>query len=162
MAPPCRTARPHEASIRIVTAMTPSPAGPFYFVEGDHVRRVETRGPEAGRITTIASGIIDPEPADSPLRSGPPTTANRIHALGAAEDGTVFAAYPAGRRVVRVEPSGEMDVVWQSEGEWSPIGVAPRGGVLHVLEVHDDSIRRLRLWRIAPGEEARMLAVLGD
>jgi hypothetical protein len=32
--------------------------------------------------------------------------------------------------------------------------------VLHVLEVHDDSIRRLRLWRIAPGEEARKLAEL--
>lgn len=137
-----------EATIRIVTAMAPGPDDSVYFADRDHIRRIDTSGDSAGRITTIASGLIDDKPRNPPHTRGPSTTINRLYGLAVDERGEVFVAYQAGRRVIRVSPQGELETLHESDGRWSPIGVAVHGEAVCVLEVSDRSIEHLRVLRI--------------
>ncbi len=136
------------ATIRIVTAMATGPDGSVYFTDRHHVRRVETGGPDSGKVTTIASGLIDEPPADPPERRGPSTTINRLYGLTVLDDGGVCVAYKAGRRVVRIDPDGATSTAHACERGWSPLGVAAHAGDLYVLEVRDGAIERLRVRRL--------------
>ncbi|MFG0256668.1 MAG: hypothetical protein ACF8GE_02075 [Phycisphaerales bacterium JB043] len=148
------------ATIRIVTGMDMGPDGALYFADRDHIRRVEIGGEHAGRISTIASGLIDQRPHNPPDRRSPPTTRNRLYGIKVDVDGSVLVAYQAGRRVMRVAPSGEVEVVHESEGRWSPIGVAPHEGDVYILEVGDGSIEDLRVLRCDPDGETEIVARL--
>jgi sugar lactone lactonase YvrE len=150
----------NEATIRIVTAMAPGPNDSVYFADRDHIRRLETTGENIGRITTIASGLIDQDPRDPPHRRGPSMTINRLYGLAVDESGEVFVAYQAGRRVMRVSPEGELETLHESEGAWSPIGVALHSGEVYVLEVGDESIEHLRVLRIPAEGKAETVITL--
>ena len=153
--------KPDAATIRIVTAMAAGPDGSVYFADRDHVRRIETTGDRAGHVTTLASGLIDAAPKNSPHRSGPATTINRLYGIAVDASGDICVAYQAGRRVLRVSPNGEAEVVHRSESDWSPIGVAARDGAVYVLEVRDGAIERLRVLRLERNGEPRVIASVG-
>ncbi len=145
-------------TIRIITAMTMDNDGVIWFADRDHVRRVPTRGERAGHIETIAAGLIDANPKNPPDRRGPATTINRLYGIGVDLEGRALIAYKAGRRVVRVSADGSREVVFRSERDWSPIGVAGANGRVYVLEVHDDSIESLRVWVIEDDGTREVLA----
>jgi sugar lactone lactonase YvrE len=121
---------------------------------------METTGESAGRITTVASGLIDQDPRDPPHRRGPSMTINRLYGLAVDESGEVFVAYRAGRRVMRVSPEGELETLHESEGRWSPIGVAVHNKAVYVLEVSDKSIEQLRVLRIPAEGKAETVVTL--
>lgn len=140
---------PDTATVRIITAMTPGPDGRVYFTDRDHVRYFETAGEHAGRITTLAEGLIDEHPEDPPETRGPSTTINRLYALAVVADGSVVVAYQAGRRVIRIAPDGTVSTLYESDAAWSPIGVALREDDVYVLDVADTSIAQMRVTRLA-------------
>lgn len=148
------------ATIRIITAMTMGADGVIWFADRDHVRRVPTLGDRAGHVETVASGLIDADPKDPPLKRGPSTTINRLFGIAVDDRSRALVAYQAGRRVLRVDREGVAEVVFRSEADWSPIGVAARGEAVYVLEVHDDSIERLRVRRLDAGGGGEVLAEL--
>jgi len=150
---------PGESTVRIVTAMASAPDGSVYFTDLHHVRRVETGGPDAGAITTVASGLIDEDPEDPPERRGPSTTINRLYGLAVDDNGSVFVAYQAGRRVTRVSAGGEAETLRESGRRWSPLGVALRGDEVYVLEVADGGIGALRVVRVVDGEAEVVVSV---
>lgn len=147
-----------EATIRMVTAMAMGGDGAIYFADRDRVRRVEIGGEDAGRVTTIAQGLLDRDPMDPPERRGPETTINRLYGIAVDGAGVVYVAYKAGRRVVRVDAEGGVEVVRRSGRGWSPVGVATRGGDVYVLEVGDDSIESLRVVRVGGDGVAETIA----
>lgn len=150
----------NESTVRIVTAMAPGPNESVYFADRDHIRRLDTTGDNAGRITTIASGLIDDKPRNPPHRRGPSTTINRLYALAIDDSGDAIVAYQAGRRVIRVSPDGQHDTVHESAGRWSPIGVAVHRDAVYVLEVSDRSIEDLRVLRIPAGGDPETIVTL--
>ena len=153
---------PDAATIRIVTAMAMGPEGAIYFADRDHVRRVELTGERAGHVATITSDLIDERPKDSPNRSGPSTTINRIYGLAIDDQRRPIVAYQAGRRVVRISADGtNREVVRRTPGRWSPLGVATRGHDVYVLECGDATIEQLRVIKISADGKAETLAELG-
>lgn len=122
-----------KASFRIISGMATGPGGAIYVLDRDHVRKIS----KTGEVTTITSGIIDQKPSDPPETRGPPTTINRLYGLCVTEDGDVYVAYHAGRRVIRVAADGKTDVAYRSPNNWAPIGVAHRNGMIYVLDSRD-------------------------
>ncbi len=122
-----------DATFRIVTAMTTGPDGAIYLCDRDHVRRVSLEG----EVTTLVTALIDAKPSDPPEKRGPPTTINRLYGMCVADDGTVYIAYHAGRRVIAVSSDGIKSVAYRCPADWAPIGVAHCDGRLYILENPD-------------------------
>ncbi len=118
------------ATIRIITAMTLGPEDAIYFTDRHHVRRITPDG----AVTTVVSDLLDEEPADPPHAQGPPTTINRLYGLTVAKDGTIYVAYHAGRRVIRIDAEKNISTAYQTSRPWAPVGVAVAGTTLYVLE----------------------------
>ncbi len=124
----------HQATFRMITDMKLGPDGQIYLLDRDRLRRMSLEG----RTDTLARDLLDKAPLDPPQKTGPPTTINRLYGLAFGAENNVFIAYHAGRRVIRVTPSGEVSSVLSAKRPWAPVGVAVGGGNLYVLEVHDD------------------------
>jgi sugar lactone lactonase YvrE len=147
----------NKASFRIVTGMAIGHDGAIYVLDRDRLRRVTTDGV----VTTIAKGLLDENPKDSPHKSGPPTTINRLYGLAMAPDGSAYIAYQAGRRVIRVAPDGKVKTVLSVSRPWSPIGVAVSAKTLYVLEIGDASVRNgPRVRRVGADGKAETVCVV--
>ena len=62
--------------------------------------------------------------------------------LGIAEDpyGNIYVAETAGKRIVRVVPSGSISTFYRSKDHWFPTGVAFHNDIAYVMEVGYDSV----------------------
>ena len=124
----------HRATFRMITDMRLHPDGSLWLLDRDRLRIISPDG----LVSTRGPVLIDADPTDPPFRSGPSTTWNRLYGLAAARDGSAYVGYSAGRRVLRIAPSGEVDVAYRCEAGWSPVGVAvAANGGLVVSEVSD-------------------------
>ncbi len=137
-----------RATFRMIVNMRPLPDGSVLLLDRDRVRKLVIGDGGACSVSTIGPSLIDEAPDDPPFRGGPETTWNRLYGLATDTDGNVLVTYFAGRRVVRVEPDGEVSTIHSSDGGWAPIGVAvgPEG-IVHVSEISDRG-SRLRVLRI--------------
>ena len=137
-----------SATFRMIVDMRLASDGSLWVLDYDRVRRISA----SGQVSTQGPPLIEPDPENPPHRGGPVTTWNRLYGLAVDPSGHAYAAYMAGRRVVRVAPDGHTDVVHQSGEGWSPVGVAcgtharlfvselsDRGSRLRVLEVLRDT-----------------------
>lgn len=151
----------HEATFRMIVNMRPMPDGSVLLLDRDRVRRIAFDDNGGCTVTTQGPSLIEQKPQDPPTRGGPETTWNRLYGLAAEKGGSVLVTYFAGRRVVRISPEGEVTNVYNSDSNWSPIGVAigPKGGI-HVSEISDRG-GRLRVIVLEEGE-ARVLAAIPE
>lgn len=94
------------------TAMGPGAA--FYFRHGGAVRK---RAPD-GRISLVASGL--------PVEN---------YGIAVSNDGSIYAAEFASRRVTRTDVHGRRTTVATAAAPWGPTGVFWRSGILYILEV---------------------------
>lgn len=102
-----------------IDGMAWGPYGVLYLTDGPYARRV---GPD-GSVTTLGGGPITERRFDEDL-------------LGIAVDagGDVYVADHAGRRIVRITPTGAVSTVLTTGSIWTPTGVAVEPDGLYVLE----------------------------
>jgi hypothetical protein len=102
-------------------------------------------------VTVIVHPIVLKD-VDTDLPTGTPEDKKPfLRGLAVDPHGTVYAAAPGCRCVVRVTPDGQVEVVLKAERPWSPTGVAVRGEDVYVLEYsnpnkgdHDAWLPRVR------------------
>ena len=137
-----------------IDGMAWGPYGLLYLTDGPYVRRV---GPD-GSVTTLGGGPVTERRLDEDL-------------LGIAVDsgGNVYVADNAGRRIVRITPTGTVSTAHTTGSIWTPTGIAVAGDGLYVLEhlrmplaiLGDLAVGPyLRVRRVSPGGEATVLARL--
>lgn len=134
-----------KKKIRLLTGLTTDPSGSLYVLNMDSSDR--TTGTDyhsvlkvdgTGAMTTVAENFV--------LGNGDPLAEVRwgySRGLAVDEYGNVFVAGTGSRSVYRINPNGKVELVLKSAGNWSPTGVAVRGGELFVLEYdHTDAADR--------------------
>lgn len=137
-----------------IDGMAWGPYGLLYLTDGPYVRRV---GPD-GSVTTLGEGPITERRWDEDL-------------LGIAVDagGNVSVADHAGRRIVRITPTGKVSTALTTGSIWTPTGVAVAADGLYVLEhlrlplaiLGDLAVGPyLRVRKVSPDGEATVLARL--
>lgn len=104
--------------------------GHLYVVDADRIRRV-TR---TGVVTTLTARLTEPMPPDPPFVNDNPRSWNRLYGLWVGPEETLYVAYHAGRRVLKLHPHREPETVYQAEAPWAPVGVYVHEGALYVLE----------------------------
>lgn len=143
-----------EARFLGIDGMAWGPYGLLYLADGPYVRRV---GPD-GSVSTLGGGPITERRWDEDL-------------LGIAVDagGNVYVADNAGRRIVRITPTGTVSAALTTGSIWTPTGVAVAGDGLYVLEhlrmplaiLGDLAVGPyVRVRRVSPDGEATVIARL--
>ena len=140
-----------------IYAMTVGPDGFLYLTDGVSVRKVSPDG----AVTTLARGgkVHKASLFDRTIGNPP----RPLMGLVVDESGTVFAANYGNRKVVKINPNGQVETVAKSQPPWKPTGVALAGRDLLLLENES----RLGPWRgcvrvrrVSPNGVARTLAVI--
>lgn len=128
-----------------IDGMAWGPGGLLYVADGPYIRTV---APD-GTVKTLGKGPVT-EPAWEEDLLG----------LAVAPDGAVYAADYGGRRLLRMDPSGQARPVLQGGRYWSPTGVAVAGEDIYVLEQPRKPLTALadagigpylRVLRVVPG-----------
>ncbi len=123
------------------------------------IRRVS----KEGRVSTVAQNISlatcgsvpGMGPADRPLLRG----------LDVDSGGIAYVAATGCGSVLRVTPDGRVSILFQTEGPWSPTGIALFGHDEYVLEflgAASDNRREMvpRIRKIAPDGTTRIIATV--
>ena len=87
--------------------------------------------------------MLDPE--DVPF-SG----ANIIFDIAVDADENVFLAYFGNRRVLKVDPDGNVSDLLRSEANWAPHGIDVFDGAVYVLESTIGPPSKWQFWRDSP------------
>ncbi len=121
-------AGPVSHPLRWVNGLAAAGDGSVYYAEDAAVRRIDARG----RLSTLAERI-----APTNCRSVPGISAADgplLRGLVVDSGGVVYVAATGCASVLRIHPSGNIQTIYRSEGEWSPTGVAQLGSRIYVLE----------------------------
>jgi sugar lactone lactonase YvrE len=145
--------------LRDLNGLAAGPDGSLYYTESNTIRRVT----KEGRVSIVAQNISlttcgsvpGMGPGDRPLLRG----------LDVAADGDAYVAATGCGSVVRVTRDGRVAILFQTEGPWSPTGIALFGGDIYVLEflgAASDNRREMvpRIRRIAPDGTTRIIATV--
>jgi hypothetical protein len=145
--------------IRDLNGLATGPGGSLYYTESKAIRRVG----KDGRVSTVVQNISLTTcgsvpgigPADRPLLRG----------LDVDTSGTIYVAATGCGSVLRVTADGHVSVMFQSDGPWSPTGIALFGADLYVLEflgVASDNRPEMipRIRKIAPDGSSRVIATV--
>lgn len=145
--------------IRDLNGLAAAPDGGMYYTEFDAIRRVSVDG----RVSTVAQNVPLAKcgsvpgmgPADRPLLRG----------IDVDAGGTIYVAATGCGSVLRVTPDGRVSILFQTEGPWSPTGVAVFGNDLYVLEfmgaASDDRQEMVpRIRKIAADGTTRIVATV--
>ncbi|HEV8215459.1 MAG TPA: SMP-30/gluconolactonase/LRE family protein, partial [Gemmatimonadaceae bacterium] len=121
-------ARTGTAALRDLNGLAVGSDGAVYYTENAALRRIDS----GGRVSTVAQNI-------SPARCAPVQGIERrdqplLRGLAVDAAGTVYVAATGCGSVLKVTAAGEVTTLFQSEGEWSPTGVALFGTDIYVLE----------------------------
>lgn len=114
--------------IRDLNGLASGPEGSLYYTESNAIRRITSDG----RVSTVVQNVSLSTcgtvpglgPADRPLFRG----------LDVDTSGTIYVAATGCGSVVRVTAAGQVAVLFQTDGPWSPTGIAVHGSDLYVLE----------------------------
>ncbi|HKV08209.1 MAG TPA: SMP-30/gluconolactonase/LRE family protein [Thermoanaerobaculia bacterium] len=137
-----------------IDGMAWGPGGLLYVADGPYVRTV---APD-GTVKTLGKG---------PLTE--PAWEEDLLGVSVAPDGTVYAADYGGRRLLRMDASGQARTVLQGGRYWAPTGVAVAGEDIYVLEQPRKPLAALadagigpylRVLRVMPGREPAVLVRL--
>ena len=145
--------------LRDLNGLAAGPQGSLYYTEPNAIRRIS----KDGRVSTVAQNIVlatcgsvpGMGSADHPLLRG----------LDVDAGGTVYVAATGCGSVLRVAPDGRVSILFQTEGAWSPTGVALFGDDVYVLEflgAASDNRREMvpRVRKIAPDGTTRIFATV--
>lgn len=94
-----------------------------------------------GTVTQLADGLKEENPENIPF-SG----ANILFDIAVDKNGMVYVAYYGNRRVLQIDPSGEVSVFLHSEGPWSPHGIDVLNGEVYILESTVGATRWWEFW----------------
>jgi len=87
-----------------------------------------------GRFATVLNPVAVKD-CESDLPSNTPAEfAPYLTGLTIGPNGVIYAAATGCRRLLRISPRGEVDVVLKAEAPWSPTGVALHGEDIYILE----------------------------
>lgn len=101
------------------------PDGSLYLTDGSAVRRVMTDG----TVKTLARDLL--KPSENPGWTG---LWNRLMGLAVDEQGNVYVADSAERRLLKITSDGNVATVLRARWLWAPTGVTLAGGDIYVLE----------------------------
>lgn len=145
--------------IRDLNGLAGGPEGSVYYTESNAIRRVSTEG----RVSTVAQDVslvtCGSVPgmgvADRPLLRG----------LDVDAAGIAYVAATGCGSVLRVTPDGRVSILFQSDGPWSPTGIALFGSEVYVLEflgAASDNRREMvpRIRKIAPDGTTSIIATV--
>jgi hypothetical protein len=145
--------------LRDLNGLAAAPDGSLYYTEPNAIRRVD----KEGRVSIIAENISlatcgsvpGMGPADRPLLRG----------LDVDAGGVAYVAATGCGSVLRVTPAGRVSILFQTEGPWSPTGIALFGGNVYVLEFRgaaSDNRREMvpRIRKIAPDGSTSIIATV--
>jgi hypothetical protein len=102
--------------------------GSIYYTENAAVRRIDARGEHS----TVAERVAPPN--CKPIAGFGAAERPLLRGLAVDSTGGVYAAATGCSGLIRITPDGRVSTVVQSEGEWSPTGVALFGRRIYVLE----------------------------
>ena len=147
------------APIRDLNGLAAGPEGSLYYTESNAIRRVD----KDGRVSTVVQNVSPSTcgsvpglgPADRPLLRG----------LDVDTSGTIYVAATGCASVLRVTADGHVSVLFQTDGPWSPTGVAMFGADLYVLEflgaASDNRAEMIpRIRKIAPDGSSSVIATV--
>jgi len=145
--------------IRDLNDLATGPDGSLYYTEFNAIRRLSREG----RVSTVAQNV-SPTTCGSVPGLGP---GDRPLLRGLAVDsvGNVYVAATGCGSVLRITPDGRVSILFQTEGPWSPTGVALHGSDVYVLEfvgAGSDNRREMvpRIRKIAPDGTTRIIATV--
>jgi hypothetical protein len=87
-----------------------------------------------GTFTTMLHPVTVKDCDSDPPPNSPAEYAPHLTGLTVGPKGVIYAAATGCRRLLRISPRGEVDVVLKAEAPWSPTGVALQGEDVYVLE----------------------------
>ena len=97
-----------------------------------------------GEVTTIVEPItLEDCDEDVPENFAAPY----LRGLAVDKDGVVYAAANGCRRVLKISPQGNVEIILKSEAPWSPTGVAVFDGAAYILEYTNANAPHGSEWR---------------
>lgn len=100
-------------------------------------------------LTLIASDLKDENPDNLPFRG-----ANIFFDMAIDRNDNIYLAYYGDRKVVKVNPSGEVQTILKSQAPWSPHGVDVIEGEVYVLE---STLGNGKWWKFWGKEDDRII-----
>ena len=114
--------------IRDLNGLAAGPDGSLFYTEANAIRRVSKEGKVSTVVQNVSlascGSVPGMGPRDRPLLRG----------LDIDSGGTAYVAATGCGSVLRVTPDGRVSILFQSEGQWSPTGIALHGRDVYVLE----------------------------
>jgi sugar lactone lactonase YvrE len=87
-----------------------------------------------GTFTTMLHPVTVKDCDSDPPPNSPAEYAPHLTGLTVGPKGVIYAAATGCRRLLRISPQGQVDVVLKAEAPWSPTGVALHGDDIFILE----------------------------
>jgi sugar lactone lactonase YvrE len=147
------------APIRDLNGLAAGRDGSLYYTESNAIRRVSREG----RVSTVAQNISLAICGSVPGMG--PTDRPLLRGLDIDAAGIAYVAATGCGSVLRVTTDGRVSVLFQTEGPWSPTGIALYGNDIYVLEflgAASDNRREMvpRIRKIAPDGKTRIIATV--
>jgi sugar lactone lactonase YvrE len=140
-----------------IHGLAAGPDNTLYYTEKQAVRRIDPRG----NVSPVAENIKVPNCTHADDHRGGPI----LRGLDVAPDGTVYVAAMACQAVIRISPTGNIDVALKAEAPWTPTGIAVKGDEVFVLEFLFGEVERAQDWlprvrKLAPDGTVKLLATV--
>ncbi len=114
-----------NAEFSVITDMAFGPDNTVYVTNDDKVRKID----KAGNVTTIYRETENPNKNPNNLEPF-----SRLFGLAVDKQNNVFVADFYNNHLLKISPDGKVAPVFNSENDWSPIGVTATDDGLYVLE----------------------------
>lgn len=127
----------------------------IYLSGDDKIRKID----KLGNVTTLYSY------GQQSKNQKKPNAASQFFGVDVDEQNNVLAADFSNRRLLRISYDGKISEVFNSEKDWSPIGVAASNNEIYVLEVrpYSSAIHTgNRVWKIAADGKASLVINLEE
>ena len=114
-----------QAEFTVITDMAFGPDNAVYVTNDDKVRKID----KSGTVTTIYRETETPKKNPNNLEPF-----SRLFGLTVDKQNNVFAADFYNNRLLKISSDGKVTPVFNSENDWSPIGVTSTQDEIYVLE----------------------------
>lgn len=142
-----------QSVLSSIGGMTFGADGSLYLTDRASIQKVTT----SGTVTTIARNITD----ENSSKKSPQNSNTSLSGIAVDASGNIYAADFGNRRVLKIAPDGNMQILLRAENPWSPSGVAFKNGNLYILEVGSAS-QRPRVRKLTSDGKSLVLATIGE
>ena len=142
-----------KARFSVITDMAFGTDGAIYVTNDDKVRKID----KLGMVSTIYRAEV---PSVNKKESETPS---RLFGIYVDKENNVFAADFDNNRILKISSGGKVSTLFNSEKDWSPIGVAAADDGVYILEVrpYSSAIHTgNRVWKIPTDGKATVIADL--